>query len=306
MDVDQLVAFDRIVREGSFSRAARELHIAQPTISARIQALEQAVGGPLFARSSRRISLTALGTSFLPYARRAIEVLAEGAAAAREAQDGQRGRLTIGVLGSLAGCFLPPTLARFQREHPQVECYIRAGSHQRMVDLLCDGVVELGLIAWPCIDPLSVELTPLLRIREQVVLAVPARHPLSQRTGVTLEEVASQAAPLLLVRWWQSTHAGVARVAGRAKAVANVPPETARALVLEGIGIGFFTRTQIAEALAAGRLAEVPIADLAPITRDSALVRLARQQEISVVASEFVGAVRQQAARMGVLVGNNS
>lgn len=304
MDVDQLIAFDRIVREGSFSRAAWELHIAQPTISARIQALEQAVGGPLFARSSRRISLTALGASFLPYARRAIEVLAEGAAAAREAQDGQRGRLTIGVLGSLAGCFLPPALAQFQREHPQVECYIRAGSHQRMVDLLCDGVVELGLIAWPCIDPLSVELTPLLHIREPVVLAVPTRHPLSQRTGVTLEEIASQADPLLLVRWWQSTHGGVARVAARAKSVANVPPETARALILEGVGIGFFTRTHIAGALAAKQVCEVPIAGMAPITRDSALVRLARQKGGSVVAGAFEGAVRQHAARLGVLAGS--
>jgi len=119
MDIDQLIAFDRIVREGGFSRAAWELHIAQPTISARIHALEQEVGGPLFARSSRRISLTALGTSFLPYARRAIEVLAEGAAAAREAQDGQRGRLTIGALGSLAGCLLAPALAQFQRGHPR-------------------------------------------------------------------------------------------------------------------------------------------------------------------------------------------
>jgi len=301
MDVDQLIAFDRIVREGSFSRAAWELHIAQPTISARIQALEQEVGGPMFMRG-RRVSLTALGASFLPYARRAIEVLAEGAAAAREAQAGRRGRLTIGVLGSLAGCFLPPALAQFQRDHPQVECYIRAGSHQRMVDLLCDGVVELGLIAWPCIDPLSVELTPLLKIREPVVLAVPARHPLSQRTGVTLEEVADQAAPLLLVRWWQSMHAGVARVAARAEAVVNLPPETARALVLEGVGIGFFTRTQIAEALAAGQLCEVPIADMAPITRDSALVRLARQKHASIVAGEFAAVVRQQAVRLGILV----
>ncbi|HEU5100010.1 MAG TPA: LysR family transcriptional regulator [Roseiflexaceae bacterium] len=302
MDVDQLIAFDRIVREGSFSRAAWELHIAQPTISARIQSLEQAVGGPLFVRNSRRISLTALGASFLPYARRAIEVLAEGSAAAREAQDGQRGRLTIGVLGSLAGCFLPPALAQFQREHPRVECYIRAGSHQRMVDLLCDGVVELGLIAWPCIDPLSVELKPLLKISEPVVLAVPARHPLSQRTGVTIEEVARQADPLLLVRWWQSTHASVARVAARATAVANVPPETARALLLNGVGVGFFTRTQIADVLAAGHLCEVPVVDMAPITRDSALVRLARQREISVVAGEFAAVIREHATQLGVLM----
>jgi LysR family transcriptional regulator, low CO2-responsive transcriptional regulator len=302
MDVDQLIAFDRIVREGSFSRAAWELHIAQPTISARIQALEQEVGGPLFARGSRRISLTALGTSFLPYARRAIEVLAEGAAAAREAQDGQRGRLTIGVLGSLAGCLLAPALAQFQRSHPRVECYVRAGSHQRMVELLCDGVVELGLIAWPCIDPLSVELTPLLKLSEPVVLAVPARHSLAQQHSVTQQDVADQAAPLLLVRWWQSTHSGVARIAGRAQAVANVPPETARQMLLEGVGMGFFTRTQLADALAAGQVCEVPIADMGSITRESALVRLARQKQISVVGSEFMADLREVASRSGILL----
>ena len=74
MDLQQLTAFDRIVRQGSFSRAARELHIAQPTISARIQALEQEVGGPLLARSNQGVKLTALGVSFLPYARRALAI----------------------------------------------------------------------------------------------------------------------------------------------------------------------------------------------------------------------------------------
>lgn len=62
MDTDQLLAFERIVREGSFSRAARALNIAQPSISARIQALEQEVGGPLFLRSGRKITLSSLGS----------------------------------------------------------------------------------------------------------------------------------------------------------------------------------------------------------------------------------------------------
>jgi DNA-binding transcriptional LysR family regulator len=61
MDLEQLTAFDRIVREGSFSRAARELHLAQPTISARIQALEQEVGGSLLVRSNHGATLTTLG-----------------------------------------------------------------------------------------------------------------------------------------------------------------------------------------------------------------------------------------------------
>ncbi len=69
---------------------------------------------------------------------------------------------------------------------------------------------------------------------------------------MTQQDVADQAAPPLLVPWWQATHAGVAWIAARAHAVANVPPETARQMVLEGLGIGFFTRTQIADALAAG------------------------------------------------------
>jgi DNA-binding transcriptional LysR family regulator len=104
------------------------------------------------------------------------------------------------------------------------------------------------------------------------------------------------------MRWWQSTHAGVARIAARAQAVANVPPETARQLLLEGVGIGFFTRTQITDVLASGQLREVPIADLGPIIRESALVRLARQKDISVVGTEFIAEVREVAARSRILV----
>ena len=78
MDTDQLRTFERIVREGSFSRAAWSLDLAQPTVSARVHALEQAVGGPLFARSGRGVVLTDLGASFLPFARRALEVLDAG------------------------------------------------------------------------------------------------------------------------------------------------------------------------------------------------------------------------------------
>src|SRR5205085_12389356 len=134
--------------------------------------------------------------------------------------------------------------------------------------------------------PVGVGLTPLLKRSEPVVLAVPPRHPLAQQQSVTQQEIADQAAPLLLVRWWQSTHASVARIAARAQAVANVPPETARQMLLEGVGMGFFTRTQVADALATGTLCEVPIVDLGPLTRDTALVRLARQKDVSVVGTE--------------------
>src|SRR5689334_18140039 len=76
MDLDQIAAFERVVREGSFSRAAVALGIGQPAVSSRIQALEEDVGGILFLRG-RRVSLTPMGEGLLPYARRVLEVLRE-------------------------------------------------------------------------------------------------------------------------------------------------------------------------------------------------------------------------------------
>ena len=119
MDHNQLTTFDRIVREGSFSRAARELHIAQPTISARIHALEEEVGGALLTRTNHGVQLTALGVSFLPYARQALAAMLEGIEAARQARSGLRGRITIGSLGSLTGYWRQPWFV-FRRRIPRL------------------------------------------------------------------------------------------------------------------------------------------------------------------------------------------
>ena len=303
MDVEQLTAFERIVREGSFSRAAWTMQIAQPTISARIQALEAEVGGALFVRGGRRVALTALGASFLPYARRALEVLAEGVEAARLTHVGQRGRITIGVLGSLSGGFLAPALAQFHREHPQVECFVRAADHEPIVELLCDGVVELGVIAWPCIAPPVADLTPLLHLREPVVLVVPPSNPLAERASVTQAEIVQASKPLFRLRWWPGVQLNIERIATQAECVMDVSMETARHLLLAGTGMGFFTRTLIAADLAAGRMVELSVSDMPPLFRDSVLVRLNRPAPLSAAALEFVAVLRAHAQQLRLLKG---
>src|SRR6266540_2771293 len=140
VDRAQLSAFDRIAREGSFSRAALAIGIGQPAISARIAALEQAVGGALFTRG-RRVALTPLGESFLPYVRRALEVLDEGVEVARGAEGGKRGRVTLGALGSLSGGLCGPALASLLRAHPEIEVVMKAGDHETVLELLWDGIV---------------------------------------------------------------------------------------------------------------------------------------------------------------------
>ncbi|HRW08237.1 MAG TPA: LysR family transcriptional regulator [Caldilineaceae bacterium] len=301
MDIQQLTAFDRIIREGSFSRAALTLNIAQPTISARIQALEQEVGGPLLTRSNQGVQLTALGISFLPYARRALGAMVEGVTAVQEAQAGQRGRVTVGVLGSLARILVAPALVKFQASYPTVDCYVRANDHWQLIEMLYDGIVELAIITWPCVQPLTTDLQPLLNFREHAPLIVPARHPFATRPTVTQSDIVNDDVRFLPLRWWQITPPDLAYLAARARFTADVPKELATYLVAEGQATGFFTEGYIAQELASGAVAAVPVADMAPLYRDSALVKLERQSILSPAAQTLVRHIQERAGMLGYI-----
>jgi LysR family transcriptional regulator, low CO2-responsive transcriptional regulator len=300
MDFDQLMTFDQVVRAGSFSRAAVVLGIGQPAVSARIAALEEAVGGALFSRG-RRIALSALGHSFLPHARRALEVVTQGLDAARLAQTGQRGHVRLGTLASLAGGLVGPALTRFLGAHHEVDCLVKAGNHELIVALVLDGAVDLGLVTWPCVEASTAHLQPLLRFREPVVLVARPGHALassSRRGGVTRDQLVRSGAPLFRLRWWQTHHPEILRLAEGSSRAVELPMETARRLSLDGAGVGFFARTYVADDLARGALVEIQVRDLPPIHRDSALVRRRRVGPFSPALADLVEAIRRQAQRL--------
>jgi DNA-binding transcriptional LysR family regulator len=302
MDRDQIAAFDQIAREGSFTRAAISLGIGQPAISARIRALEEQMGGALFARG-RRVTLTALGESFLPFARRALEILSEGVEAVRLAQIGQRGRIRLGSLASLAGGLVGPALGAFLGANPQVDCLVRAGDHERIVALLVDGMVDLGVVAWPCPETAAADLQPVLLLHEPVVLVAHPDHPLAARPRVTEDDLVRLGRPLFRLRWSQTPDPLLLQLAERAGPAVEVPMETARSLALAGVGVGFFARTYVAEDLERGALAEVVVRQLPRIYRDSALVRRGHSAPLSPAAANLTECVRRQAAALGLLKG---
>jgi DNA-binding transcriptional LysR family regulator len=299
MDRAQLLAFERIAREGSFSRAALAIGIGQPAISARIHALEAAVGGALFTRG-RRVALTPMGESFLPAARRALQVIDEGLETARLAQSGRRGRVRLGVLGSLAGGLVGAALAEFVAARPDVECWVRSGNHEDMVEMLVDGLVEVAILTWPAPEGRAASLAPLLVLREPVVLVAHPRHPLAARATVSKEELVRKARPLLWLRWWPTHHPELARLARASGTAVDVTMEAARRMVLDRVGAGFFTRTYIADDLARGTLKELRVRKLAPVHRDSALVRLRRTVPLSPAALRLVELIHARAERLGL------
>jgi DNA-binding transcriptional LysR family regulator len=296
MDIEQLQAFDRIVRDGSFSRAARTLNIAQPTISARIQGLEQVVGGPLFVRGGRSIVLTELGESFLPYARRALAVLTEGIEAAQGIQTGTHGRVTVGTIQSLAGGFLASSIQRFHNAYPQVEFFVHTGHSDQVVEMLYDGLVKLGLISWPFFN---LDLKLLQHFREPLAFVVGAEHPLASKGSIKLDEVHKVKGHLLKVRWGYTTSEFESFLENQASPMIDLPIDTVRYMLLRGIGGAFLVRALVADDLAAGHLVEVVVKDFPTIYRESALVCL-QKGTMSTALHKFVEVLREEAGELAI------
>ena len=291
MQLEQLTAFDRVAREGSFSRAALALGLGQPAVSSRILALEEAIGGALFVRG-RAIRLTALGESFLPYARRTLEVLREGVETSRLAQVGERGTVRLGALGSLTGGLVGPALAEFVRKQPFVACTIKSAEHEFLLQYLLDGIVDVALTLWPCTS--AVELNAIFVFREPVVLVAHPDHPLARRRQVTRDDVARLSRPFMLLRWWQTHHKEILQLAERADASVEIAMEAGRHLALNGVGAGFFVRTYVADELQRGALSEIRIAGAAPLHRDIALVRRRHAGALSPALAGFIELLRRR------------
>jgi DNA-binding transcriptional LysR family regulator len=292
MDIDQLLAFERIAREGSFSRAARQLDITQPTISARIQNLEQELGGALFVRGGRKLALTERGENFLTYVQRALEVLNEGIEAACLSDAGQRGRITLGTLPSLAGGFLAEAIVEHHDRYPLVDFYVRSGQSEEVIEMLYDDRARLGLISWPSYNN---DLAILQRFSEPLVLVTSASNALATQGKVSLEQVKKVRGHLLNLNWGPSASSFMAHVGEQAGPMTELPIETARYMLLCGLGAAFVTRTTVAEELQSGKLVEVEVEDVEPAYKESALVCLKRKLPLNTILQNFVNEIDMQA-----------
>ena len=179
-----------IADEGSFTKAARRLHIVQSGISASIKELEEELGSKLLERTTRKVAFTDTGSLFLQHARTTLAALDFGVEAIRS-QDGIiRGRLGIGILQSLSPYVdLPLVLKCFQEAYPEVEVSVRALSTENIPEIVRAGEVHLSFHAildrttWP-----GVEVIPYKQ--DSLVAVVARHHPLALRRGVSLEVLA--------------------------------------------------------------------------------------------------------------------
>lgn len=187
MEIGQIEAFLAVVREGSFTNAAARLNLTQPSLSARIQHLEQSLGGELFQRDKRPIQLTPLGETFVDYAERAIGVLEAGYEAVNSMRLGLSGRVTVCSPFSLGTYLLPKVVQQFRDIHPRAELHVETGNSDFAISQLLDGLVNLSLAA--AFPRYLGQTQTLLRLHDEMVVAAAPAHPLTQVEDVKLAQL---------------------------------------------------------------------------------------------------------------------
>jgi LysR family hydrogen peroxide-inducible transcriptional activator len=195
MELHQLRYFCAVVEAGSFSRAAEQSHVSQPSLSQQIMKLEDELGTRLFDRLGRSVRLTETGQAFLPRARAVLRELEAARGDVAEQKDFVGGSVTIGVIPTVAPYFLPPRLTRFSRKFPQVRLTVVEEITPLLLDQVRGSKVDVAILALP-IRGHEFETFPLLA--ERLFAALPAGHKLAKRRSLSLKDLRAQ--PFLLLR----------------------------------------------------------------------------------------------------------
>jgi DNA-binding transcriptional LysR family regulator len=259
MNLHHLRYFLAVAQSSSFSQAARDMHVTQPTVSSGISELERTLGVKLFNRGSRHVDLTLEGRTLVSYAMQVQDLIDEASDRLLRHDLIAGEGFQFGAIDAAVTYLLPDILKTYMRDHPQVALSVQVAPSRYLVDDLLMNRSEFALISLPFDHP---RLETLSLYHDEMPLVVGANHPLANRKRITLQEVVKQ--PLILF------HAdSVSRkIVDERFAEAGVSPgavmemrspEAMRKLVEVGVGISFLPLLAVQESLEANLLKKVDV-----------------------------------------------
>jgi len=183
VELRQLRYFSAIAQEGSFSRAAKRLHVSQPPLSTQIRNLEEELGTRLLTRSNRGVSLTAAGQVFYEEIHAVLARLDSLRGKTLQADRGDVGLLSVGFVSIADYGILPPALKSFRSRFPLVEVQLHELTTDAQIRELRGSRLDLGLGLAPVEEP---DLVFRSILREELILAAPADHPALKDEAIEL------------------------------------------------------------------------------------------------------------------------
>ena len=186
VSVKQLRAFVAVAETGSFAQACEQLNISQPALSMAVKNLEDEVGGSLFLRSTRSLSLSPEGSAFLPTAQRLLRDWSDALTDLQRLYSLQQGKLTIAAMPSFASTRLPAVLATYRQQFPNIDIAVRDIVMEELIEAVRAGRVELG-VAFEPDDSEGLEFEALFT--DRFVAVLPEAHPLLTRSRLRIKDL---------------------------------------------------------------------------------------------------------------------
>jgi DNA-binding transcriptional LysR family regulator len=273
----QLRTFKAVADLSSFSLAAHEMRLSQPSVSYQVKELEEAFGLPLLDRLGKRVQLTEAGSVLYAYAKRTLDVLDEATLALEEMRGIKRGNLRVGASTTVGIYLLPAALGAFKKQHPGLVISLEIGNRARVQEQVLRNELDLAVVGPASKDP---DLVILPFVSDELVVVAPAGHKLAGRRGLDLKDLQDQ--PFVMREPASGSRWSLEKAARKAGAKLNVAMELGsngaiKHAVESGLGLAVISRYACALERASGQLIELDVRGF-PIRRDWNIVHLRRRR----------------------------
>jgi DNA-binding transcriptional LysR family regulator len=261
----QLDTFLEVVRTGSVSRAADNLHVTQPAVSMQLRQLEESLGVPLLELAGRTLRLTAAGADVEQCAATAIARLKELDDLVAGHRGLKKGKVDLAVV-STAKYFMPMLLVRFRAMFPEVAISLQVHNRESIMKLLARNEVDLIIMGRA---PGEMDCSSTEFATNPMSFVCAPNHPLSRRRGAPMEVLQGQ--QFVVREPGSGTRSAMQQLLDehgiRPEIVMEMPSnETIKQAVMAGMGMSFLSLRTVRHELASGHLALVDIVGL-PVIR---------------------------------------
>ncbi len=189
----QLKVFESVARNLSYTRAAEELFLTQPTVSIQLKQLTQIVGMPLLEQIGKRVYLTDTGRELLKVCREIFENLSRFEMLVSDMQGVKAGKLNLAVI-TTAKYFVPRLLGLFCQRYPGIDVSLKVTNRERVLQRLADNQDDLYVLGTPP-EHMDIEIEPFLE--NPLVVLASSNHPLAGEKNISSQRLAEE---LFLIR----------------------------------------------------------------------------------------------------------
>ena len=291
----QLEVFEAIARHSSFTRAAEELHLTQPTASMQIKKLSEAVGLPLFEQVGKRIHLTDAGIALQATCKEIFSALNNFDMLVSDMKGLKQGKLRLAVV-TTAKYFAPRLLGQFCKQYPGIDVSLKVSNRERLLERFSENLDDLYVLGQPP-EGLGAIYEPFLD--NHLVVLAPNDHPLVGKRNISLAQLATE--PFIIREAGSGTRMAVERLFHEQGLKLKVrmelgSNEAIKQAIIGGLGISVLSRHTLALDAATGQLATLDVKHF-PIKRQWYAAYPAGRQP-TVVAQTFLEYLRSAADRI--------